>query len=408
MLRPALMARRLRGLSVFVILMLVIEFLDEFAFGGMEAAVPLIRADLGLSYEQVGLLLTLPSLLANLLFEPVIGILGDTRHRKRLVLFGGGGFALAAFFVAASQSYLALILAMILFNPSSGAFVNLAQASLMDHDPARNEYNMARWTFAGSLGVVTGGVVITILVGTHVGWRGFYLLVAVMTVVTLWRLRNLHFSRSGNAGDTDGEEDAARSFQETLRSVLRAVRQRDVLRWLTLLQLSDLMLDVLHAYLGLYFVDVIGFTEAQAALAVTVWTIVGLIGDLALIRLLERVPGLVYLRFSTVIEFVLYSAFLFVPVIPVKLVLIGVIGFFNAGWYAILQANLYQSMPGLSGSVLTLNTIFGLFTSVVPLFIGVAAERFGLPTAMLFPLIACVGIFFGLPFRSSRVPKGQS
>jgi FSR family fosmidomycin resistance protein-like MFS transporter len=401
MLRFDLVARRLRGLSMFVILMLVIEFLDEFAFGGMEAALPRIRTDLGLSYDQVGLLLTLPSLLANVFFEPLIGILGDTWRRRMLVLLGGAGFALAAFFVATSQTYLALMLALILFNPSSGSFVNLAQASLMDYDPARSEYNMARWTFAGSLGVVIGGSVISVLLSTQLGWRGFYLIVAVLTVVTLFWLRRVRFTRPSE-GEAEDEETAPQSIGVTIRAVIDAIRRREVLRWLTLLQLSDLMLDILHAYLGLYFVDVLGFTEAQAALAVTVWTTVGLIGDFALIPLLQRVPGLVYLRLSAVIEFVLYSAFLLVPGIPVKLILIGLIGFFNAGWYAILQANLYQSMPGLSGSVMTLSTIFGLFSSVVPLLIGLAAERYGLPTAMLFPLLACIGVFVGLPFKARK------
>jgi FSR family fosmidomycin resistance protein-like MFS transporter len=399
MLRFDLVARRLRGLPMFVILMLVIEFIDEFAFGGLEAALPRIRTDLGLSYDQVGLLLTLPSVLANVFFEPLIGILGDTGRRRTLVLLGGIGFALAAFFVATSQTYLALMLALILFNPSSGALVGLGQASLMDYDPARSEYNMARWTFAGSVGVVIGGSVISVLLATSVGWRGFYLIVAIMTVIMLMWLRRVRFIKRASESEDEDEEETSQGFRETLRSVLQAVRRGEVLRWLTLLQLSDLMLDALHAYLGLYFVDVIGFTEAQAALAVTVWTTVGLVGDLALIPLLQRIPGLVYLRFSAAIEFVLYSAFLFIPSIPVKLVLIGIIGFFNAGWYAILQANLYQAMPGLSGSVMTLNTLFGLFSSVVPLLIGLIAERYGLPTAMLFPLIACVGVFVGLPFR---------
>jgi FSR family fosmidomycin resistance protein-like MFS transporter len=402
MLRFDLVARRLRGLSTFVILMLVIEFLDELAFGGFEAALPRIRADLNLSYDQVGLLLTLPALLANIFFEPIIGILGDTWRRRLLVLYGGVGFALAAFLVAISQTYLALILALILFNPSSGSFVNLAQASLMDHEPARNEYNMARWTFAGSLGVVSGGVLISVLLATSLGWRGFYFLVAILTVISLLWLRWVQFPRRNGHAEAD-EEETPQTFRETARSAMRALRRREVIRWLTLLQLSDLMLDVLHAYLGLYFVDVVGLDEAQAALAVTIWTTVGLFGDLALIPLLQRVPGLVYLRWSTVIEFGLYTAFLLVPGIPAKLLLIGLIGFFNAGWYAILQANLYQSMPGLSGSVMTLNNFAGLFAGTMPLLIGLVAERFGLSTAMLFPLIACVGVFWGLPFQLQRV-----
>ena len=42
----------------------------------------------------------------------------------------------------------------------------------MDTDPARHELNMARWTFAGSLGVVAGPLALggTALLGLR--WRG--------------------------------------------------------------------------------------------------------------------------------------------------------------------------------------------------------------------------------------------
>lgn len=43
-----------RGALSFAFVLLVIEFLDELVFGVGEAAWPLIRADLGLSYAQIG------------------------------------------------------------------------------------------------------------------------------------------------------------------------------------------------------------------------------------------------------------------------------------------------------------------------------------------------------------------
>jgi hypothetical protein len=127
--------------------LLAIEFLDEFVFGTREAAWPLIRADLGLSYAQIGMLLGLPNVIGNLV-EPALGILGDVWRRRALILGGGVAFALALLLTALSQSFPALLLSFILFYPASGAFVSLSQATLMDADPARHEQNMARWTFA--------------------------------------------------------------------------------------------------------------------------------------------------------------------------------------------------------------------------------------------------------------------
>jgi FSR family fosmidomycin resistance protein-like MFS transporter len=106
-------------------------------------------------------------------------------------------------------------------------------------------------------------------------------------------------------------------------AALRALRRGEVLRWLILLEFSDLMLDVLLGFLGLYVTDVVGVSPSQASLAVGVWTAVGLLGDLLLIPLLERVAGLTYLRWSVVAELVLFPAFLLAPWTWLKFVLLA-------------------------------------------------------------------------------------
>jgi MFS transporter, FSR family, fosmidomycin resistance protein len=386
--------RAVRRLSPFIFVLLIVEFLDEFAGGAREASWPIIRSDLNLSYEQIGLLLTLPPLLANVFFEPVLGILGDVWKRRVLILGGGVFFALATLLVAASQTYVALMLAFILFNPASGAFVSLSQSTLMDIEPTRHEQNMARWTFAGSLGIVFGALVVGAFISVGAGWRGFYALVSVLTLIVVFIMRRMAFPNP--LTDENGE---TMSFRVGLRKAFAALRQREVVRWSVLLEFSDLMLDILHGYLALYFVDVVGVSEEEAVLAVAIWTGVGLLGDFLLIPLLERVHGVTYLRFSAALEFVLYSAFLLVPGLTPKLILIGVIGFFNSGWYSILKGNLYSAMSGQSGAVMTLGNLFGLASSVIPLIVGVVAAHFGLSTAMVFPLIACVALLIGLPRR---------
>jgi MFS transporter, FSR family, fosmidomycin resistance protein len=75
------------------------------------------------------------------------------------------------------------------------------------------------------------------------------------------------------------------------------------------------------------------------------------------------------------LEFVLYSTFLIIPDPGVKLILIGVIGFFNAGWYSILKGNLYTTMPGQCGTVMTLGTLFGLATARLHCTAGVGLPR---------------------------------
>lgn len=123
-------------LRSFVLILLAVEFLDELVGGTREAAWPLIRDDLQLSYTQVGILLSVPGVVGNLI-EPPIAILSDIWKRRVLILTGGMFFATALLLTATSNGFTVLLAAFILMNPASGMFVGLSQAVLMDSDEAR-------------------------------------------------------------------------------------------------------------------------------------------------------------------------------------------------------------------------------------------------------------------------------
>lgn len=374
---------------------LVIEFLDELVFGVYAAATPLIRNDLVLTYAQIGLLLSLPGLIANFI-EPFLFILGDVWKRRVILLGGGILFTLSLALTSLSTSFLILLFSFIVFFPASGMFVSLSQANLMDMEPSRHEHNMARWTFAGSLGVVVGPLLLSLLLTFNLGWRpafGALAMLALITLLLAWR-------RIPRGRASAAPLPKLSHLFDGFRSALTALRNRDVLRWLVLLEFSNLMLDVLYGFLPLYFVDVAGFTPVEAAASVAVWTGVGLLGDFLLIPLLERVKGLKYLRWSVAFELVLFPAFLLVSVPWLKLVIVGAMGFFNAGWYAILKANMFSAMPGQSGIAQALDNVSGMFGTLLPFAIGLAAQSFGLGAAMWLLLAGPLALLVGLPRRN--------
>ncbi len=376
---------------------LLIEFLDELVFGVQGALMPLLQTDFHLNYIQIGLLFSLPGYM-SLLIEPILGILADVWRRRVLILGGGIIFTISLVLTSAAQTFYLLLFAFIIFAPASGAFVSLAQSTWMDADPSRRDHNMARWTFAGSIGVVLGPLALGAALTIGLGWRGLQLVLAALTVVSvIAAFRRLH---PVLPAESVPQFPTLKSFLNGLRNALSALRKPDVIRWILMLEFSDLMLDTLLAFLALYFVNVAGLTPQVAALAVAVWTGVGLLGDFLLIPLLERVSGLAYLRVSVMIELILFPAFLLVSTLALKLILLALLGFFNSGWYAILKAEQYKSMPGQSGSVLVLDNLGALLGKSIPLAIGFIAESYGLGLAMWVLLAGPVALFFGLPRRN--------
>lgn len=379
-----------RTVMALTILFLLIELLDELIDGVRGAAWPLIRNDLHLSYIQVGMLLTIPNTIASVI-EPVLGILGDVGHRRSLILGGGVAFAAALLLIAWSTDFAGLLAGFVLFYPASGSFVSLSQATLMDIEPTRHEQNMARWALAGSLGNVIGPLILTAAIALHQGWRGAFFILAALTGLVLAGLWRYPIATPASPGETTNP-----NFREGISNAIAALKRSEVLRWLTLLQFSDLMLDVLRGFVALYFVDIVGVSDTQASFAFSVWLGFGLLGDFLLIPLLERVRGLSYLRVSALLVLGLYPAFLLVPDFTLKLGILACLGFLNAGWYSILQGQLYTSMPGQSGAVMTLSNVFGLVGGLAPLALGLVAQQVGLQPTMWLLIAAPIALLIGL------------
>ena len=176
------------------------------------------------------------------------------------------------------------------------------------------------------------------------------------------------------------------------------------LRWLVLLEFSDLMLDILHGFLALYLVDVMNLSVANAAVVLTLYTGIGLVGDFLLIPVLERIQGLDYLRLSVIVECILLPCFLLSSVLWLKLTLLAFIGLFVVGWYAILKANLFSSLQGQSGTAQALGSVSGIVGKLIPLGMGLAAQTYGLQTAMWLLLSGPIALLIGLPRSKARTP----
>ena len=377
---------------------LLIEFLDELVFGVGEVALPFIRDDLDLTYTQIGFLLSLPGIIAALI-EPFIGILGDVWKRRVLISTGGILFTLSLFMTGASHSFIFLLSSFILFFPSSGAFVSLSQASLMDSDTTRHEQNMARWTFVGSLGILAGPLLLGLFVYFGFGWRGAY--AALASFSTLCLLAALRYLPLDSVSTLSFP--SLRVVFDGFRAAFTALQRAEVWRWLLLLEFADLMGDVLFSYLALYFVDVGRATETQAGIAVTGWLAMGLLSDFLFIPFIDRQKdSLKFVRITAFMEVFAFAIFLLTPGFIPKLVIVIIVNLCNTGWYPILQGRLYSSLPGQSASLMAIGSVTAPIAKFFPFLIGFLADQFGLQTAMWILLLGPIVLWIGLPRRGNQ------
>ncbi len=402
-----------------------------------------------LSYTQVGLLIAVP-LLAGGLIELPLGILaGYGARRNQLVLVGGVLFGASLCVVALAGSFGVLLVGLVAFFPASGAFVSLTQASLMDADPpvgrppqaerrarqqhegaqrreAARQQRMAAWNLAGSTGAVAGPILLAVVLTIGGSWRWAYLLLAGVTGVAVaiaavggparlassWRAAEQTSgddaqpgggagaagANAGSAGGAD-EDDSERA---TLREALAAVRDGNVARWLILLEVTDLLLDVLTGYVGIYLVDVVHASPADAALGVAVRLGAGLAGDALFVLASHRISGRVALTVSAVAAAVLYPAFLLVPCFGAKLAVLAALSLVTACWYPVVQAGLYGSLPGRSGIAVSWSSAAGMVGAVGPLLVGVVAQRAGLTWALTGLMVVPAAVLMITPRSAER------
>lgn len=389
----------LRGVMPLVFLFLLIEFFDELNYGIGNAALPAIRADLGLTYVQVGLLLGLPGII-NTLIEPVLMLLGDTRYRKQIMLAGGMAILLSLVAIASTHYFPVVLLAMVIGYPASGAFVSLSQATLMDLNPGREPQMMARWTVAGSLANLIGPLILAGGFALGFGWRWAFFGMAGLCLILV------SFTWSRQIPSNPAAQAAAQSVhpgKNLLIGLWEALRNPNLMRWLILLQFSNLLLDVLTGYLPLYFTDVTGLSVAQASLMMSVLMLAGLVSNIVLVPMLERFPGRNLVRISAGMTGILYAAWLLAPWLWVKIGLIILIKLVGMGWYEVLQGEAFAAVPGRSGTVMASNSVIGVLGGGISFFIGWVAAQAGLPAAMWILLIGPISLFLFVPRTKTAV-----
>ena len=317
--------------------LLAIELLDELVFGARDAALPAIRSDLGLSYAQLGLVLSVPALVASVV-EPAFGVLGDTRHRRLVMTVGGGAFAAGLLALAAARSPLVILVAMCVLYPASGAFVSLSQATLMDVEPAGRDLAMNRWTIAGGIGVLAGPAVVAASIGAGLDVADPFVAMALLSACLVAGLRRMpDGSVDRELRATAAATCAARPRPDRASAPAARARRPSARRMHAPRRSTSSMSGGDRRRRGC------ACAEPSAAAA-----------------------GL---------------------------------GVLTCGWYPLLKASLYDELPGWSGAATALSSVSSALAGLLPLGLGLLAGRYGIAAAMWALLAAPAGLLLLLPRR---------
>src|SRR3989442_4297017 len=148
--------------------LLSMALLDELITGFPVIALPLLRDQLYLSYDQIGLLFSVGAI-AGMLVDPIINLLSN-RTSKRYWILGGllilaVGFALAA----STHSFIVLLLIFALIYAADGAAVELSEATLIDPAPQDATRTITRWTAMSSIGDLLSPLTVAAIVALPLG-----------------------------------------------------------------------------------------------------------------------------------------------------------------------------------------------------------------------------------------------
>jgi predicted MFS family arabinose efflux permease len=143
---------------------------------------PRIAGDLDVSVAQAGYLVTVFGA-TYAIGSPIIAVLTGTVERKRLLLLALGAFALANLLAAWSEGFLGLLASRALLALTAGAFMPAATAYAATSVEPHHRGRAISMVYTGFTMALVIGVPLGTAIGTRLGWRSTFELVAVLAVL---------------------------------------------------------------------------------------------------------------------------------------------------------------------------------------------------------------------------------
>jgi MFS family permease len=350
---------------------------------------PVIGAELGLSFSQIGLIMTCQYLAGAVANIPG-GVLVDTVGRKGLLM------AVSLFWVGfpyllmgLSHSYIMLLLCVMMVGIGNSLWHPTAIPTLARRYPDRKGLVLSLHGMGGNAGDAIAPLAIGTLLAVF-SWREVVVMNVVpglvMSVLLLVFLGTLQLgSKAAKAGPA-GDETPGQSLAEYRRGLRELLRNRSLVLLSTSGAFRSMTQNALLTFLPLYLARELGYSIMLIGASMFALQAAGFAAAPIAGHLSDRMGRRSVVMTSMGLTAVVLLFMAIAGKSPLFIAFIAVLGFVLYALRPVLQAWLLESTPkNMGGS--SIGVLFGaqsLGSSIAPLLGGIIADRFGLGATFYF------------------------
>ena len=347
---------------------------------------PIIGKELGLTYSQIGLIMTC-QFIAGAIANVPGGIIVDTVGRKGVLM------ALSLFWVGFpyllmgfAHGYLMLLACVALVGFGNSLWHPTAIPTLARRYPERKGLVLSLHGMGGNVGDALAPLAVGSLLAV-LSWREVVILNVmpglVMSLLILVFLGTLRFGSKAKPGAAEGR---AQSLGDYFRGVPALFRNRS----LVLLTISgafrSMTQNTLLTFLPVYLAYEMHFSPVWVGAAMFALQAAGFAASPVAGHLSDRMGRRSIMMTSMIMTGVVLAFMTFAGNSQAFIVLVAVLGFFLYAIRPVLQAWLLETTPKNMGGT-SIGILFGaqsLGSSIAPLVAGMIADRYGLLSVFWF------------------------
>lgn len=373
---------------------------------------PIIGKELGLSFTQIGLIISLQHLVGALTNLPG-GMLVDAVGRKGYLMatslfWVGFPYLLIAFL---PPSYATLLICISLVGIGNNLWHPTAIPTLANNYPDRKGLVLSVHGMGGNLGEALAPLAIGVLL-TYMSWRSALIINvipgAVMAVLILVILGA--FNMESNRGKNTNTPKRSRG--DYLREVASLLRNRGLMLIATSGMFRVATQTGLLTFLPVYLAYELGYSPWATGMAMTLLQIMGFIAGPIGGHVSDIIGRKKVVMTSMAGTALVILGIVFAGKTPVFILIVALLGFFLYATRAVFQAwTLEQTPPHLAATGIGINfSMQGVGAAFAPFMFGYIADQYSIYTAFYFlaglVVIANILICF-MPGMSKIPPRGS-